>query len=83
MDLEFQADALDAIATECQTMKTNARGLKNIMEKILLPYRYSAQDLFGRGLVRIIIDEAAVNGEPAQLIFRKDSNNSSENKKKT
>jgi ATP-dependent Clp protease ATP-binding subunit ClpX len=71
VELEFESAALLAIATECQTMQTNARGLKNVMEKILLPYQYSAQDLAGRGLTKIIIDKDTVLGQPAKMIFGK------------
>ena len=77
INLEFTADALTAIATECQTLKTNARGLKNVVEKILLPYQYSAQDLFSRGLTKIIINDAAVQGDPATLVFSKTHNTAS------
>jgi len=69
--LEFEDNALVAIAEQAKTLKTNARGLKNILEKILLPYQFDAVDLVERGLSKIVISKEAVNGKPAALIFDK------------
>lgn len=69
--LDFTEDALIEIATESKKMQTNARGLKNILEKILLSYQFDAIDLVERGLTKICISKEAVNGKPAALIFDK------------
>lgn len=67
--LDFDDDALVAVAEKAKEMKTNARGLKNVLEKILLPYQFDAVDLVERGLSRIVIGKEAVAGKPATLIF--------------
>lgn len=69
--IEFKDDSLQAIAEKAKEMKTNARGLKSILEKVLLPYQFDAVDLVERGLSKIIISEDAVNGAPADLLFKK------------
>jgi len=69
--LEFNNDALEDIANKSKNLQTNARGLKNILEKILLPYQFDAVDLVSRGLNKIVITKEAVAGEPATLIFNK------------
>lgn len=74
IDLSFDDPALFAIAKKTKDLKTNARGLKNIVEKILLPYQFDAVDLKERGLSRINITLDSVNGSPAELIFEKVNN---------
>ena len=69
--LEFENDAFLSIAEKARELKTNARGLKNILEKILLPYQFDSIDLVERGLNKIIITKASVDGSPATLIFNK------------
>jgi ATP-dependent Clp protease ATP-binding subunit ClpX len=71
VDLIFEDEALSKIADEAKKLKTNARGLKNILEKILLPYQFESVDLVSRGLDKIMISKEAVAGKPAELIFRK------------
>jgi ATP-dependent Clp protease ATP-binding subunit ClpX len=71
IDLEFDDEAFSAIAEKSKSLKTNARGLKNILEKILLPYQFDAINLVERGLSKIIISKSAVEGNAAKLIFDK------------
>ena len=71
IDLEFDNDAFASIAERSKELKTNARGLKNILEKILMPYQFDAINLVDRGLVKIVISKSAVEGHAATLIFDK------------
>ena len=75
IDLEFDATALREMAKQAKALKTNARGLKNIIEKTLLPYQFDAINLVERGLNKIIISKSTVEGSPATLIFDKKANN--------
>jgi len=72
--IEFDDDALLAVAEKAKEMKTNARGLKNVLEKILVPYQFDAVDLVERGLTKIMISKDTVAGKPATLIFDKKEN---------
>ena len=71
IDLVFEEEALEYIAEKSKSLKTNARGLKSIIEKTLLPYQFDAQNLVERGLTKIVISKNTVAGEPAKLIFDK------------
>ena len=71
IDLEFQDTALEEIAQQAKELKTNARGLKNIIEKTLLPYQFDAQNLVARGLTKIVVNKDTVNGSPAVMVFDK------------
>lgn len=77
IDLEFDEDAFQSIAVKSKELKTNARGLKNILEKTLLPYQFDAINLVERGLTKIVISKTAVDGNPATLIFNKNNDKKS------
>ena len=69
IDLKFDNSCLEYIAELAKEMKTNARGLKNILEKTLLPYQFEAVELVERGLKSICISKDTVDGRPAVMIF--------------
>lgn len=71
IDLKFEDGALEHIARKAKDLKTNARGLKNVIERTLLPYQFDAINLVERGLKKIVISKATVEGKPATLIFDK------------
>lgn len=71
VELMFDDSALDKIAQQAKELKTNARGLKNILEKTLLPYQFSAMDMVEQGLTRILISSDTVDGGPATMIYDK------------
>jgi len=75
IELEFEETALTTIAKQAKELKTNARGLKNIIEKCLLPYQFDAVNLVERGLKKIIISKDIVEGKPATLIFEDEKKN--------
>ena len=74
IELVFEDSALVHIAEKAKELKTNARGLKNIMEKTLLPYQFDAINLVQRGLTKIVISKDTVAGKPATMIFDKKAN---------
>ena len=70
LDIEFQNDALDAIADKSIESKTNARGLRNTLEKLLIPYQFEAQELSQKGLKKLIITRDTVEkGELPLFVF--------------
>ena len=69
IDLKFEESALTAIAEKAKTLNTNARGLKQIVEEMLMKYQFDALGLVERGLKKIIISKDTVNGGNAVLIF--------------
>lgn len=74
IDLIFDQESLELIAEKAKELKTNARGLKNIIEKTLLPYQFDAVNLVERGLRSIRISKDTIEGHPAILIFDKKKN---------
>ena len=75
IELQFETSALKEIARKAKELKTNARGLKNILEKTLLPYQFDAMNLVERGLSKIVISKDTIAGSPAVMIFDKKAKN--------
>jgi ATP-dependent Clp protease ATP-binding subunit ClpX len=61
VELHFRPEALSAIAKKAMERKTGARGLRSIMEHILLDLMYILPS--NTAIEEVIIDEASVNGE--------------------
>lgn len=80
--LEFTEDALDAIAEKAKELKTNARGLKNIMEQVLLNYQFEASSLRDSGLETITITKDSIvgNGDPILIYNNKEKENGQKTK---
>ena len=71
--LDFDKDAKLSIAKKAKALGTNARGLKNIIDKVLLPYQFDAQEMKGKGVETIkIIGPTVTSGADPVLIFKKD-----------
>ena len=85
-ELELRDEALHAIAKKAMERKTGARGLRTILENLLLDTMYELPSL--EGVSKVVIDESVVEGsnqpylvyeggEPQQLTV--DKRNSSKN----
>ncbi len=71
-ELEFRAEALDAVSELALKRKTGARGLRSIMESILLETMYNLPSL--DNVSKVVIDKPAVIGESEPLLIY-DNNN--------
>jgi len=60
-EIDFRDDALHAISRKAMERKTGARGLRSIMEKILLNTMYELPS--EKDVSKVVIDESVVNGE--------------------
>src|SRR6056297_2278071 len=60
-ELEVRDDALSAIAQKAMARKTGARGLRTIMENVLLDSMYDLPST--ENVIKIVVDEAVINGE--------------------
>ncbi|MCE9684989.1 ATP-dependent protease ATP-binding subunit ClpX [Shewanella sp. AS16] len=67
VELEFRDDALKAIAQKAMSRKTGARGLRSIVEGILLDTMYDLPS--AEGVVKAVIDESVVKGESAPILM--------------
>ncbi len=64
--LDFRPDALEAVAQKAMERKTGARGLRSIMENVLLDtmYRIPSEE----GVVKVVVDESVIKGEAEPLL---------------
>jgi ATP-dependent Clp protease ATP-binding subunit ClpX len=70
VELEFTSEARTAIATQCITKKTGARGLRNIIEQILLDIQFNLPEMAREGLSKVIITEQAVEDHKPVTIYK-------------
>ncbi|GLR64712.1 ATP-dependent Clp protease ATP-binding subunit ClpX [Marinospirillum insulare] len=67
VELEFREEALRAIAKKALERKTGARGLRSIMESILLDTMYEIPSL--KQVIKAVVDEKVVEGEAKPLLL--------------
>ncbi len=60
-EIEFREDALRAVARKAMERKTGARGLRTIMEHVLLDTMYELPSL--ENVQKVVVDERAIAGE--------------------
>jgi len=70
VELTFHADALKAISRRAIERKTGARGLRSILEAILLDTMYELPGL--DGVREVVISEEVVNGTARPLYIYAD-----------
>mgnify|MGYP006270520877 FL=1 len=64
--LEFHPDAVRAMARRAMERKTGARGLRTILENILLETMYDIPSQ--KGVQKVMVDEATIRGEGKPLL---------------
>jgi ATP-dependent Clp protease ATP-binding subunit ClpX len=66
-EIEFRIDALREVARKTMERKTGARGLRSILENILLDTMYDLPSM--ENVTKVVIDEGVINGESKPLII--------------
>ena len=71
-EIEFRDDALREVARKAMERKTGARGLRSIMENVLLDTMYDLPSM--EDVSKVVIDEAVIKGEakPYMIYANKD-----------
>ena len=67
VDIEFREGALKTIAKKAMERKTGARGLRSIMESVLLETMYRIPS--EKNVVKVIVDEGVINAESEPLLL--------------
>ena len=67
VEIQFRDDALRAIARKARDRKTGARGLRSIMEAVLLETMYKIPSM--EKVSKVIIDTAVIEGESEPLLM--------------
>ncbi|MBQ0754116.1 MAG: ATP-dependent Clp protease ATP-binding subunit ClpX [Gammaproteobacteria bacterium] len=72
VELDFRDDALRAVANRAMERKTGARGLRSILENVLLDTMYQVPSM--EGLSKVVIDAASIRGDSEPLLIFENSN---------
>jgi len=67
VELEFREDALIAIAEKAMERKTGARGLRSIVEAVLLDIMYELPSM--ENVSKVVIDETVIKGESDPILI--------------
>jgi ATP-dependent Clp protease ATP-binding subunit ClpX len=67
VELEFREDALRAIAQKAMQRKTGARGLRTILENVLLDTMYDLPSM--TNATKIVVDDTVVTGETKPYVI--------------
>ena len=79
--IEFTKEAKQSIAKKAQALGTNARGLKNIVDSVVLPYQFEANEMKRNGVSKIqITNEVVDNSADPVLVFKKTDAKKQQNK---
>ncbi len=68
-ELDLRADCLSAVARKAMDRKTGARGLRSILEGVLLDIMYDLPSL--ENVEKVVVDESVINGESEPLLIYK------------
>ena len=66
VDVDFREEALEAVALKAMERKTGARGLRSIMENVLLDTMYKLPS--EENVEKVVVDESVIKGESAPLL---------------
>ena len=67
VELEFREDALRAVARRAMQRKTGARGLRTILENVLLDTMYELPSM--SNATKVVVDDAVVTGETKPYVI--------------
>tara|TARA_B100001093_G_scaffold515552_1_gene592127 strand:+ start:351 stop:1610 length:1260 start_codon:yes stop_codon:yes gene_type:complete len=83
LKLNIDKQAQLAIAKKAKKLGTNARGLRNVLDDLLLPYQFDAAEMSTKGVEAITITEQSVDkGEDPVLHFKTEVNGMKKQKAK-
>ena len=70
-ELEFREEALKAVATKAMQRKTGARGLRTILENVLLDTMYDLPSL--KSVSKVVVDDSVIDGHSKPyVLYRSD-----------
>jgi ATP-dependent Clp protease ATP-binding subunit ClpX len=71
VELEFRDDALRAISRKALARKTGARGLRSILEHVLLETMFELPSM--KNVQKVVIDEGSITGDAKPLLMYSDT----------
>ena len=68
VSIDFREDALHAVAEKAVARKAGARGLRSILEEVLLDTMYDVPS--DDGVEKVVIDASVVNRDSPPIVLR-------------
>ena len=65
--IEFREEALRAVARKAMARKTGARGLRTILEQVLLDTMFELPSL--QNVSKVVVDESVINNQSEPFII--------------
>ena len=65
--MDFREDALHAVAEKAMERKTGARGLRSILESVLLDTMYELPS--AESVTKVVVDESVIRGDSAPMLI--------------
>ncbi len=73
VELEFRPEALTAMAKKAMSRKTGARGLRSIVEAVLLDTMYDLPSV--ENVIKVVVDENVIMGDSSPLLIYSEEEN--------
>ena len=70
IDLEFAKGSLQEVAKQAKKRNTGARGLRSILEKVLLPIEFELPDMREEGVSKVVINPETIKGKAPMKIYK-------------
>ena len=67
VEVDFREDALRAVAEKAMERKTGARGLRSILESVLLDTMYDLPS--ANSVTKVVVDESVIKGESSPMLM--------------
>ena len=67
VEVDFREDALRAVAQKAMERKTGARGLRSILEAVLLDTMYDLPS--SESVTKVVIDESVIKGDSEPMLM--------------
>jgi ATP-dependent Clp protease ATP-binding subunit ClpX len=67
VEVDFREDALRAVARKAMERKTGARGLRSILEGVLLETMYTLPSQ--NSVAKVVIDESVIRGDSEPMLI--------------
>ncbi len=71
-ELEFREEALSAVAKKAMQRKTGARGLRTILENVLLDTMYELPGM--KNVSKVVVDDSVIEGhQKPYVVYKSDT----------
>ena len=71
IELVFEEDAVKAVAQRSIQLKTGARGLRSVLENVMLDFMFDAPN--DKSITKVVVDKNCIEGKDKPRVYRQAS----------